>query len=295
VLYFAAENYVDVQARWIAMAEHCGFDVNTIDVYFVAGATRLSEIADRITRESEAIGDLALVIVDTSAATFEGDDENGNVDAGAHARRMRSLTELRGQPTSLVLCHPVKNATNENLVPRGGGAFIAEVDGNLCARKSDSAVEVHWTGKFRGMDFAPVMFRLDTVTAQRLKDARGRNIPTVMATPIDDFQRQAMAVTERNDQDQVLKAIEDLPGASLNKIAEHLNWRMRDGKPYGMRVTRAMRKLANDGLVMKHRDEWVLSKDGQKELNNLDRKASERATTAVALPPLFSPPFTARH
>ncbi|HVV43170.1 MAG TPA: bifunctional DNA primase/polymerase [Nitrobacter sp.] len=296
VLYFATENYVDVQARWIAMSEHCGFDADAIDVHFVPGATKLSEIAARITDEAMAIGDLALVIVDTSAATFEGDDENGNVEQGLHARRMRSLTELQGRPTVLVLCHPVKNAaTKESLVPRGGGAFIAEVDGNLCAQKGDSAVEVHWTGKFRGMDFAPLMFRLDTVTAQRLKDARGRNIPTVMAAPIDDFQRQAMAVTERSDQDQVLKAVEALPGASLNKLAEHLNWRMRDGKPYGVRVNRTIRKLANDGLVMKHRDEWILSSAGQKELNRMDLKTVERETPAVSLPLILPLPMTAKH
>jgi len=56
---------------------------------------------------------------------------------------MRSLTELQGGPTVLVLCHPTKNATADNLIPRGGGSFIAEIDGNLCARKSDSAVELH--------------------------------------------------------------------------------------------------------------------------------------------------------
>ena len=173
----------DVQARWIAMAEHCGFDANTIDVLFVSGATKLSEIADRITAEAYALGDLALVIVDTSAATFEGTDENGNVDSLQHAKRMRGLTELAGGPTVLVLCHPVKSATNDNLSPRGGGAFVAEIDGNLCARKGDSSVEVHWAVKFRGMDFAPVAFRLDTVTATRLKDAKGRLMPTVLALP----------------------------------------------------------------------------------------------------------------
>jgi hypothetical protein len=56
---------------------------------------------------------------------------------------MRSLTDLRGKPTVLVLCHPVKSATNDNLAPRGGGSFVAEIDGNLCARKGYSSVEVH--------------------------------------------------------------------------------------------------------------------------------------------------------
>jgi hypothetical protein len=92
VLYFASENSVDVQARWVAMAQHYKFDVDTIDVHFVSGATKLSEITERITAEAQAIGDLALVIVDTSAATFEGEDENSNVHVMEHAKRMRSLT-----------------------------------------------------------------------------------------------------------------------------------------------------------------------------------------------------------
>jgi hypothetical protein len=214
-----------------------------------------------------------VVIVDTSAATFEGADENGNVDALQHAKRMRSLTELRGGPTVLVLCHPTKNATPDNLLPRGGGAFIAEIDGNLCARKSDSAVELHWAGKFRGIDFAPMQFRLDTVVAKRLKDSRGRNIPTVMATPMDEAGREALAAGERRDQDQVLRAISEHPGASSNDLAKGLKWAMRDGKPYGVRVRRAAERLADDGLILKHRGAWVLSTKGDKELNNLDRKS----------------------
>jgi hypothetical protein len=288
VLYFASENAVDVQARWIAMAEHCGFDVNTIDVHFVSGATKLSEIANIITAEAKATGDLALVIVDTSAATFEGSDENSNVDGLQHAKRMRSLTELQGGPTALVLCHPIKSATNDNLAPRGGGSFVAEIDGNLCARKSDSAVEVHWAVKFRGMDFAPMAFRLDTVVAARLRDAKGRNIPTVLATPIDEAAKQVLAASERSDQDRVLRAIYDRPGESLSEIAKHLGWNMRDGKPYAMRVKRAAERLAGDGLLLKHRGAWALSERGGKELNALDRKQGTGAITPVVMtmPPL---------
>jgi hypothetical protein len=111
VLYFASENTVDVQARWIAMAECMGFDPGSTNVYFVAGATKLSAIADQIIREAKALGDLTLVVVDTSAATFEGEDENNNVHTIEHAKRMRSLTSLPGGPTVLVLCHPTKRAS----------------------------------------------------------------------------------------------------------------------------------------------------------------------------------------
>jgi len=60
---------------------------------------------------------VALVVVDTSAAYYEGDDENANVQMGIHARRLRALVGLPGEPCVLVACHPVKNATPDNMVP----------------------------------------------------------------------------------------------------------------------------------------------------------------------------------
>jgi hypothetical protein len=97
-------------------------------------------------------------------------------------------------------------------------------------------------------------------------------MPTVLATPIDDAAKQVLAATERSDQDQVLRAIYDAPGASITDIARKLGWTMRDGKPYGVRVRRAAEKLAGDGLLIKHRGNWMLAPRGEKELNKLDLK-----------------------
>jgi hypothetical protein len=287
VLYFASENSVDVQARWIAMAEHCGFTIGKTNVQFVSGATRLSEIAERITQEILASGrQFALVVIDTSAATFEGADENDNMAALEHAKRMRSLTTLPGGPTVLVLCHPAKSANGDNLLPRGGGAFLNEVDGNLTARKKDSAVEVHWAGKFRGVDFAPIWFKLETVTAARLKDKSGRPMPTVMARPLSEADQQAMKESGMRDEDAVLRAIEGHPKASYEALAKVLNWSTRDGKPYKMKVQRAAERLAQQALIMKHRrgSHWVLTKDGEKELNRLDLEL-KAAMTQPPVPP----------
>ena len=62
--------------------------------------------------EVEKLGGMALVVIDTTAAYFEGDEENDNVQAGDYARMQRSLVETSssGGPTILALCHPVKNA-----------------------------------------------------------------------------------------------------------------------------------------------------------------------------------------
>src|SRR5262249_54554507 len=207
VLYFAGENPDDVRMRWIAMAEHIGFETQAIGVRFVAGSFKLADLNTRIRQEVELLGGAELVIIDTSAAFFGGSEENSNVEMGAYARIIRGLTELEGGPTVIALCHPPKGATNDNLQPRGGGAFVAEVDGNLVCIKNDFLVTLHWQVKFRGPDFEPLAFELCPVTAGVLKDSEGRFIPTIIVKLADEKRQEAIETKTRDDQGAVLIAI----------------------------------------------------------------------------------------
>jgi RecA-family ATPase len=119
VLMFAGENPDDVRARWIALSEQMQFDDKMIAVHFIPGRFKITQLIERIRKEVHALGGVSLLIIDTSAAYFEGDDENNNVQLGAHASRMRHLG-IPGDPCILINCHPTKNATDENLLPRGG-------------------------------------------------------------------------------------------------------------------------------------------------------------------------------
>jgi hypothetical protein len=156
-------------------------------------------------------------MVDTSAAFFEGNEENDNVQLGNHARMLRQLTELPGAPLVIVGCHPVKHATNENMIPRGGGAFLAEVDGNLTCISNERLVEVHWAGKFRGADFEPLHFELRSVTAQNLRDSNGRQTLTVIAKPIGKERQEEIEADVRSNQEQVLLLLDQSPGLTLAK------------------------------------------------------------------------------
>jgi hypothetical protein len=268
VLYLAGENPDDIRMRWTAMAQQLGIDPGKMEVYFVPGAQKLSQIASRIAQEMEEC-DLSLVVIDTSAAYYEGDDENNNVQAGTHARRLRELVKLPGGPTVLVCCHPTKNAGDDNLLPRGGGAFIAEVDGNLTCKKNGNVVELHCQGKFRGPDFSPLQFQLKTVTHERLKDSRGRLIPTVVALHLSEESRQAMAASSRRDEDLLLKAIAENQSASPNILARLLGWFMKDGAPYRMKVNRAANALKKQKMICHRRDAWELTPAGRAELKRL--------------------------
>ena len=134
VLFFAGENPDDVRSRWIKLCEVMGQDPGDVEVFFMPGTPPISnaEIRQRINAEAERHGPFSLLIVDTGAAYFQGDDENSNKQLGDHARMLRSFTALPGGPTVLVTCHPIKTPDMSNLVPRGGGAFLAEVDGSRC-------------------------------------------------------------------------------------------------------------------------------------------------------------------
>ncbi|MGZ5874550.1 MAG: AAA family ATPase [Bradyrhizobium sp.] len=269
VLYFAGENPDDIRMRWLASAERMSFDPATIDVHFLPGTPKLSKLAARIREEIEEIGPVTLIVIDTSAAYFEGDDENGNVQMGAHARRLRELVTMPGEPCVLVLCHPTKAAGPDNLLPRGGGAFIAEVDGNLTCTKNESVVILHWQGKFRGPDFAPVPFQLHTATTDTLKDSKGRPIPTVIALPLSDAEQQQAEAGSRNDEDQLLGAMADGFRRSMSELAKALHWRTKDGKPYKARVQRAFDRLRKGKLVTNERGTLVLTEKGHKEADRI--------------------------
>lgn len=112
----------------------------------------------------------------------------------------------------------------------GGGAFIAEIDGNLTARGGDSSVELHWQKKFRGPDFAPIAFQLRTVTHELLKDTKGRLLPTVIAAALSEAAEEEIAKAARSKEDELLKVLSEHPTASQSELARRLDWKMRDGK-----------------------------------------------------------------
>ena len=100
-----------------------------VPVDFIEGVFDISRQFPILASQAVRASSYSLVIVDTSPAYFTGDEENSNTALGHHARSvLRPLTTLQGGPCVIANTHPVKNATNDHLLPRGGGAFLAEVD-----------------------------------------------------------------------------------------------------------------------------------------------------------------------
>ncbi len=270
VLYLAGENDEDVRMRWIAMGEKMGFDADAIEVYFIPVRFPISERLEQLRKEVKAIGSLDLVVVDTCAAYFEGDNDNDNVQMGNHARLLRSLTSLPGGPCVLVPSHPTKGASNDNLLPRGGGAFVFEMDGNLVCMKNETIVDVHWQGKFRGPNFDPLSFELVSLTTDKLRDSKGRLAHTVMARPLTDEARQAIEKETRKDEDALLALLSNSFSGTMRGMCEALGWVYSNGKPATSRVFRAMETLRRQGLVETLRGEWRLTVKGKKAAKEVE-------------------------
>ena len=278
VLFFAGENPDDVRMRWIKLCEEMGHDPVTIDVFFLPGTPPIGneDIRKRIDAEAEKHGPFGLLIVDTSAAYFQGDDENSNTQLGGHARMLRTFINLPGGPTILVTAHPIKTPNMDNLLPRGGGAFLAEVDGNLVAIKDDAVVELHWHGKFRGPDFAPITFKLTPGTTEKLKDKKGRLIWTITAAPISEEDKSILESTGRSTQDEMLLLLKTHPNLSLAAMAEALGWKYREGKPNKSMAHRVLKTLEKEKLIHKSRGYYFLTKTGEAEVEKVKATTAKR-------------------
>jgi len=277
VLYFAGENPDDVRTRWIKQCEELGLDPDEMNVVFLPGTPPISnkEIRKRIDAEAAASGPFSLVIIDTSAAYFPCDDENSNAQLAAHARMMRSFVKLPGGPTILVTCHPVKNFDMDNLLPRGGGAFLNEMDGNLVCLKEpgSSVVTLDTHGKFRGPEFEPFSFQLVAGTSEKLKDTKGRLVSTITAEPITQDDKSALEDIGHDRQDQLLLVMKASTGLSLSELAERLGWTYKNGGPNTSLVHRMMLKLVKDRLVTKNRKKhYDLTKKGLAAAEEIEAK-----------------------
>jgi hypothetical protein len=209
-----------------------------------------------------------LVIVDTAAAYFRGDDGNNNVQQGEFARVLRQLTFLPGKPACVVPCHPVKNASKENLLPVGGGAFLNEVDGNLSLwGNAEKQTTLHWQGKFRGPEFEPMAFEMHTVECDSVVDANGVLMPSVVAMPISEMALERGERGQEDDENLILKIIAASPRASIAQIATVAKFTSSDGKPQKSKVFRIVTRLLEDKLIERHRGtKYRPTKKGKKEL-----------------------------
>ena len=271
VLILAGENPADLEARMIGMAKAFKLPLDRLPYVLPGSFPMTEEEADALKRDIAGLGvPLALIVGDTASSFFPGDDENSNVQAGTYARTLRSLNECDGTPAVIALCHPIKNPSRGTLLPRGGGAFLNELDGNLVlwSASKGEVTELHWCGKIRGPDFSALGYQLRPVPTG-LNDEKDRPEMTIIAEPMSDEAIADHTQQDMANDDVVLKALHENPKLSLASIARNAGWLDEDDQPEKWRVQRAITSLAEDKLIQKLRKgaRWQLTEKGQNVLS----------------------------
>lgn len=288
VVYFVGENPDDVRMRVIGADSRRSGNPLEDWISFIPGVFDIDKMFEQLEAEIKKLPQpIDLVIVDTSAAYFLGNEELSNTQMGSHARVLRRLTTLPGGPCVLVLCHPIKHAAEPSqLVPRGGGAFLAEMDGNLTAWKATDMIVLHHT-KMRGPGFEPMSFELEPIRTDNLADADGRLLPTVRAVPITESEEETQAHKQRTEEDRLLTEMLKLPGQSVADLARACGFLLGSGDPHKSKVQRMLTLLAKKpkpGFTDSNRDKWELTEKGKTAARTIAlRLASPQAQIA---PPL---------
>ena len=268
VLILCGENQDGFKLRMLATLKLLALEPKDIAgacwVYPQAGG--LLGILDTLKKDAETIGDLALVLVDTSVSFFDGADENDNVSALTHALALRALTRLPGSPAVIANCHPTGSAAKENCVPRGGSAFLNEIDTNLCVWADGETSELHWVRKKRGPDFDPLWFEYVGVTLE----AYGNKVPTVVARPITEERDQKIKGRKREEENRVLYEMHRNATWSFSEMALACGFKTTTGAAHKSKVARVLDRLKEVKLVAHDRRKgWHLTSAGKDEAGRI--------------------------
>lgn len=183
VLIMAGENPYNL--KWQYAAALAARGLQTADVNFVQGHFSLDQWTDVLKAKLEAMPNIKLIIIDSLQAFFEGDSDNDNTQMVEMARKFRRIGEITSRPAMMIIAHPAgKTPMKEMLVPRGGGGFLNEIDGNLTVWSADTMQQtLHHSQKFRGAGFEPLEWIMKPQQFDHLKDIKGNLLSLPVSRP----------------------------------------------------------------------------------------------------------------
>jgi len=276
VLILCGENQDGFRLRMLATMNSLGITMDDVRgrIWVLPQSTGLCYLLEQIKKDAEAMGDLTMVLVDTSVAFFGGDNENDNQQAYSHARDLRELSMLPGKPSVVVNCHPAagagKDMTRESCVPRGGSAFMNEIDTNLTVWSEGDTAEFHWMRKKRGPDFSPILFEYKAVNIVQHE----QNVPTVVAHHIDEQREKDLRRNKKEAESRLLFAMYSAPNGTIREWAMDAGFTIKTGRMAGQAhvsfTVRTMERLKEYKLLERsRRDGWILTKAGKDEAKDI--------------------------
>jgi len=265
VLILCGENPDGFRTRLTATLQHMNLERGDVAglISVVPLPLAIGNYVEQIVAEGrKAGGEYALVLIDTSVSYFSGDNEDDNLQARNHAWHLRALSELPGHPAIIANCHPTKNADKDALLPRGGGAFLNEIDVNLTVWAEGESATLHWHRKKRGPDFEPIPFEFIGLTIEE----HGVKVPAVVAVHITEDRADNIRRQRSQEEDRLLHALLHHPDESYPGLASHCGW---PGDKAKSKVSRVMGRLKDDQLVKKYRGHYVLTPSGKNEAERI--------------------------
>lgn len=160
------------------------------------------------------------------------------------------------RPASLVLAHPVKKASRDNLLPRGGSSILNEFDGNFTAWRDEDIVELHWQGKFRGAPFDPIKLEAVVIKPEGLIDARGDQMSCTVVRSLGPQREAEMTATGSSRLIRVLAVIRDNPGVTQSAIASAVGIARST-------VQKDIGRLQKSKWLRDYDGKYVLTKEGE--------------------------------
>ncbi len=269
VAFFAGENPENVKIQFYAMCADLCIDGAALPIVWHEGVFDLDEARKTVADDLAKHPDLALLVFDSQQAFFLGEDDNANMAILDLAIGFREMgADHPGQPAILVAAHPVKNADQSNLLPRGGGAMLAEFDGNLtCWLDLESnIVTLHWHGKLRGAPFEPIKLETAVIKPEGLVDAEGNQMPCTVVRPLGARREAELEEQAIHREKAILQAISDDPAVSQNTLATKLALSRST-------VQRTIARLKERRLVRQMFGKWVVTEAGEKALKMASKEA----------------------
>jgi hypothetical protein len=258
VLILAGENPYNVKWQYAAALAARNLSPRDVDVHFVEGRFSIKQWADVLRAKLEQMPDLKLIIVDSLQAFFEGDNDNDNTQMVEMAHRLRGLAHVPQRPALLIIAHPAgKIPSKENLVPRGGGAFLAEIDGNLTVWSQDASQQsLHHSTKFRGASFDPIEWVMQVHEFSHLTDVHGTPLKLPVSRPETAVERSTREVTSDTILRQYLLTVEAGMPLSVREAAGQ----------FGVsryRMEQVIKTAKDEKLIRRYAKTYVLTDGGR--------------------------------
>lgn len=258
VLILAGENPYNVKWQYAAALAARNITPAEADIHFIQGRFSIKQWTEVLRAKLAAMPTLKLIIVDSLQAFFEGDNDNDNTQMVEMAHALRGIADVPQRPALLIIAHPAgKLPSKENIVPRGGGAFLAEIDGNLTVWSQDASQQtLHHSPKFRGAGFDPIEWVMQVHEFSHLTDVHGTPLKLPVSRPEMTIERANREAAADGILRQYLHTVEAGAPMSVREGAAHFRvsrWRMQQ----------VIETAKDEKLIRRHAKTWVITDGGK--------------------------------